>query len=137
MTLLRQDIGVWLFLLPAVAFFVGYQVWPIIRVLWMSFTDYQFLTNEPANWVWFDNYIQALERPADVGEPRGARPCSRSCSCRERSSCRSCWQSSSTGVTNRRLATLYRDRAAHSGRDSRARSSSCCGSGCTTTRPAR
>src|SRR5580765_5482083 len=63
MTLLRQDIGVWLFLLPAVVFFVGYQVWPIIRVLWMSFTDYQFLTNEPANWVWFDNYIQALEDP--------------------------------------------------------------------------
>jgi len=63
MMLLRQDVGVWLFLLPAVVFFVGYQVWPIIRVLWMSFTDYQFLTNEPANWVWFDNYIQALEDP--------------------------------------------------------------------------
>ena len=46
---LREDAGIWLFLLPAVAFFVGYQVWPIIRVLWMSFTDYQFLTNEPAN----------------------------------------------------------------------------------------
>src|SRR5215470_8585825 len=63
MTLLRQDIGVWVFLLPAVVFFVGYQVWPIIRVLWMSFTDYQFLTNAPANWVWFDNYIQALRDP--------------------------------------------------------------------------
>jgi len=63
MTLLRQGIGVWLFLLPALAFFVGYQVWPIVRVLWMSFTDYQFLTNEPANWVWFDNYIQALGDP--------------------------------------------------------------------------
>src|SRR5262245_43718160 len=59
----RQGVGVWLFLLPAVVFFVGYQVWPIIRVLWMSFTDYQFLTNTPANWVWFDNYIQALEDP--------------------------------------------------------------------------
>ena len=53
-TLLRQDVGVWLFLLPAVVFFVGYQVWPIVRVLWMSFTDYQVLTNEPANWVWLD-----------------------------------------------------------------------------------
>lgn len=63
MTLLRQDVGVWLFLLPAVVFFVGYQVWPIIRVLWMSFTNYQFLTNEPADWVWFDNYIMALEDP--------------------------------------------------------------------------
>jgi multiple sugar transport system permease protein len=63
MTLLRQDIGVWLFLLPAVVFFVGYQVWPIIRVLWMSFTDYQFLTNDPANWVWFDNYVSAFNDP--------------------------------------------------------------------------
>ena len=62
-TRLREGAGMWLFLLPAVAFFVGYQVWPIIRVLWMSFTDYQFLTNEPAKWVWFDNYIQALEDP--------------------------------------------------------------------------
>jgi len=60
---LREDAGVWLFLLPAVAFFVGYQVWPIIRVLWMSFTDYQFLSHDPANWVWFDNYIMALEDP--------------------------------------------------------------------------
>src|SRR5215510_113329 len=60
---LREDASVWLFLLPAVVFFVGYQVWPIIRVLWMSFTNYQFLTNEPADWVWFDNYIMALEDP--------------------------------------------------------------------------
>src|SRR5215470_18095232 len=63
LTLLRQGIGVWLFLLPAVVFFAIYQVWPIIRVLWISFTDYQFLTNKPANWVWFDNYIEALNDP--------------------------------------------------------------------------
>src|SRR6476620_3125961 len=62
-TLLRQGIGTWLFLFPAVAFFVGYQVWPIFRVLWLSFTDYKFLTNEPANWVWFGNYIDALNDP--------------------------------------------------------------------------
>jgi hypothetical protein len=62
--LLRQGIGRWLFLLPTVAFFVGYQVWPIFRVLWLSFTDYQFLTTDkPENWVWFDNYIQALSDP--------------------------------------------------------------------------
>jgi len=58
-----QGAGMWLFLLPALAFFVGYQVWPIIRVLWMSFTDYQFLTNDPANWVWFDNYVAAFNDP--------------------------------------------------------------------------
>src|SRR6476619_3855774 len=62
--LLRQGIGRWLFLLPTVVFFVGYQAWPIFRVLWLSFTDYQFLaTDKPANWVWFDNYIQALSDP--------------------------------------------------------------------------
>ena len=41
----------------------GYQVWPIIRVLWLSFTDYQFLTNDPANWVGFANYKEALGDP--------------------------------------------------------------------------
>ena len=43
-----QGISPWLFLLPALVFFVGYQVYPIVRVVWISFTDYQFLTNEPA-----------------------------------------------------------------------------------------
>jgi multiple sugar transport system permease protein len=55
--------NVWLFLLPALAFFVGYQVWPIVRVIWISFTDYQFLTNEPANWVGLANYVEALNDP--------------------------------------------------------------------------
>jgi len=62
-TQLLQGAGMWLFLFPTLAFFVGYQVWPIVRVLWMSFTDYQFLTNDPANWVWFDNYIAAFNDP--------------------------------------------------------------------------
>src|SRR5262249_9955555 len=62
-TLLRQGIGGWLFLLPAGAFFVGYRVWPTIRVLWMSFPAYQFLSPDPATWVWFDNYLMALSAP--------------------------------------------------------------------------
>ena len=48
MALPRRASSAWLFLLPALVFFVGYQVWPIFRVLWISFTDYQFLSNEPA-----------------------------------------------------------------------------------------
>ena len=60
---LRQGAGTWLFLLPAIAFFVGYQVYPIIRVVWISFTDFQYLSDEPANWVWFDNYIAAMNDP--------------------------------------------------------------------------
>ena len=60
---LRLDLGTWLFLAPAVIFFVGYQVYPIIRVVWISFTDFQFLTREPANWVGFDNYAAAMRDP--------------------------------------------------------------------------
>ncbi|MBX6321191.1 MAG: sugar ABC transporter permease [Rhodospirillaceae bacterium] len=60
---LRNRAGMWLFLAPALAFFIGYQVYPILRVVWISFTDFQFLSNEPANWVWFDNYIEALHDP--------------------------------------------------------------------------
>jgi ABC-type sugar transport system permease subunit len=59
----RQGLSFWLFLLPAVAFFVGYQVYPIFRVLWISFTDFQYLSDEPANWVGFDNYIAAFNDP--------------------------------------------------------------------------
>jgi multiple sugar transport system permease protein len=60
---LRHGLGIWLFLLPAVVFFFGYQVYPIFRVLWISFTDYQFLSNTPPHWVWFHNYAMALSDP--------------------------------------------------------------------------
>ena len=53
----------WLLLAPALLFFVGYQVWPIVRVAWLSFTDFQFLSNEPAHWVGFANYENALSDP--------------------------------------------------------------------------
>lgn len=53
----------WIFLFPALVFFVGYQVYPILRVLWMSFTDYRFLRLTPAVWVGFDNYRNALADP--------------------------------------------------------------------------
>lgn len=58
-----QHFNTWLFLLPAVAFFVGYQVWPIARVVWISFTDYQFLSQDPAAWVGWTNYLEALSDP--------------------------------------------------------------------------
>ena len=60
---MRESFSPWLFLFPAIAFFVGYQVYPIIRVLWISFTDFQYLSNEPANWVGFDNYVAAFKDP--------------------------------------------------------------------------
>ncbi len=60
---LRQEAGIWLFLLPAMAFFVAYQAWPIFRVVWLSFTDYQYLSDKPSNWIWFDNYISLFNDP--------------------------------------------------------------------------
>src|ERR1700750_1465228 len=62
-TVLRKGMGEWLFLLPALLFFIGYQVWPIVRVLWMSFTNFQLLSDKPTQWVGFANYAQALHDP--------------------------------------------------------------------------
>ena len=53
----------WWFLVPALLFFVGYQVYPIIRVIWISFTNFEFLSSEPAKWVGLDNYAEALSDP--------------------------------------------------------------------------
>jgi len=57
---MRSDARTWVFLVPALAFFIGYQAYPIFRVVWISFTDYQYLTNQPANWIGFNNYANAL-----------------------------------------------------------------------------
>jgi multiple sugar transport system permease protein len=61
-TLARRS-SAWLFLLPTLVFFIGWQVYPIIRVLWMSFTDFHFLRSQPANWVGLQNYATALSDP--------------------------------------------------------------------------
>lgn len=53
----------WLYIVPAVFFFVLYQVYPIIRVLIISFTDYHYLRNDPVQWVGFENYANALNDP--------------------------------------------------------------------------
>jgi multiple sugar transport system permease protein len=62
-SLFMQGAGSWVFMLPAFVFFVGYQIYPILRVIWMSFTDYQFLSNKPTNWVGFNNYVEAATDP--------------------------------------------------------------------------
>ena len=59
----RQGMSPWVFLFPAVVFFVGYQVFPIFRVIWISFTDFEYLSNEPSTWVGVDNYLEALTDP--------------------------------------------------------------------------
>ena len=59
----RNAVSPWWFLLPTLVFFVWYQAYPIVRVLWISFTDYQYLSSEPANFVGFDNYLMAIKDP--------------------------------------------------------------------------
>ncbi|MCI0352839.1 MAG: hypothetical protein L0Z53_25745, partial [Acidobacteriales bacterium] len=56
-----QHSGNWIYLVPALIFFFGYQVYPIIRVFIISFTDYHFLrTGDPINFVGFENYATAV-----------------------------------------------------------------------------
>jgi multiple sugar transport system permease protein len=50
----------WIYLLPALIFFVGYQVYPILRVFWISFTDYHYLRQQPAQFIGFQNYVNAF-----------------------------------------------------------------------------
>ena len=56
----------WPYLIPALVFFVGWQLLPIIRALWISFTNYSFLLDdspESAKWIGFENYVNALHDP--------------------------------------------------------------------------
>jgi len=56
-----QHSGNWIYLVPALIFFIGYQVYPILRVLIISFTDYHVLrTGDPVNFVGFENYVNAF-----------------------------------------------------------------------------
>lgn len=53
----------WIYLLPAVFFFLLYMAYPIIKAVWISFTDYQFLSTEPARWIGLKNFTDALVDP--------------------------------------------------------------------------
>lgn len=54
----------WLFVLPALIFFIVYELYPILQVIWISFTDFKFLNvGAPVNVVGLQNYIDALADP--------------------------------------------------------------------------
>jgi multiple sugar transport system permease protein len=59
---LRHSVN-WIYLIPAIIFFIGYQIYPILHVLWISFTDYRYLRQGPALWVGLQNYATALQDP--------------------------------------------------------------------------
>lgn len=58
-----SDYSNWLFLVPATFFFVGWQIYPIVRVFVLSFTDYKYLETAPPNFVGLENYANALIDP--------------------------------------------------------------------------
>ncbi|MEZ4638209.1 MAG: sugar ABC transporter permease [Caldilineaceae bacterium] len=53
----------WVFLVPALFFFLGYMVYPILRVLFISFTNFKYLSRDPAQFVGLQNYVDALQDP--------------------------------------------------------------------------
>ena len=53
----------WLYLVPAMFFFIGYQVYPILQVAWISFTDYHYLRHDPVAFTGLLNYINAFQDP--------------------------------------------------------------------------
>lgn len=58
-----SDYANWLFLVPATFFFVGWQIYPIVRVFLLSFTDFKYLETAPPNFVGLQNYINAFNDP--------------------------------------------------------------------------
>ncbi len=58
-----RNSGNWIYLVPALIFFVGYELYPIIHVLVISFTDYHYLRDVSANWVGLQNYTNAFQDP--------------------------------------------------------------------------
>ena len=46
----------YLFVLPFVIVFLIFSVYPVLKTLYLSFTDMKLAGAQTANWVWFDNY---------------------------------------------------------------------------------
>ncbi len=65
LTELKHNVN-WLYIVPALIFFIGYEVYPILQVLWISFTDYHYLRNTPAQFTGLQNYIDALTDPVVI-----------------------------------------------------------------------
>lgn len=53
----------WLYLIPALIFFIGYQLYPLLLVFYISFTDFHYLRQEPANFIGLQNFAEALADP--------------------------------------------------------------------------
>jgi ABC-type sugar transport system permease subunit len=49
------------FVLPLLAFFCLYRVYPILRAFWLSFTNYKYLMPAGTRFVGLSNYIEAVQ----------------------------------------------------------------------------
>ena len=59
---LRNSLN-WVYLLPALVFFFGYMLYPILQVFYISFTDYHYISNDPVNFTGLKNYFDAAVDP--------------------------------------------------------------------------
>jgi ABC-type sugar transport system permease subunit len=64
----------WLFLLPTIIFFLGWAVFPIVRVAWFSLLDYRPIqASRPVTFIGLQNYVEAIQDPLlQVGIVRAA-----------------------------------------------------------------
>ncbi len=59
---LRHGVN-WLYVVPALLFFGMYMLYPLLHVIYISFTDYRYLKLEPASFIGLRNYAEALVDP--------------------------------------------------------------------------
>src|SRR3954447_18693382 len=52
-----------LFIAPALALLIFLSIWPLIRLIIFSFTDYSATRDVPAQFIGFDNYVDVLKSP--------------------------------------------------------------------------
>ena len=52
-----------LFIGPALGLLLFLSIWPLIRLIWLSFTDYSVTRDVPSNFVGLENYIDVLTSP--------------------------------------------------------------------------
>jgi multiple sugar transport system permease protein len=52
-----------LFISPALALLLFLSIWPLIRLVWLSFTDYSVTRDVPSSFIGLDNYIDVITSP--------------------------------------------------------------------------
>jgi multiple sugar transport system permease protein len=53
----------WLYVGPALFFFLVYMLYPLVEVIIISFTDYKYLSPEPMRFTGLTNFVNAIQDP--------------------------------------------------------------------------